>query len=376
MIPFHVPVYDHHDEEAFLAVLRSGHLVGDGPCTKSATAAFAAFTGAPHVLLTSSCTHALELAVMALHLEPDDEVIVPSFTFVSTPNAILRAGTRVVFADIRPDTLTLDPVDVERHLTSRTRAVIPIVYAGVSPEMDTLMALLRPRGIRVIEDAAQGVDAWYKGRHSGTIGDIGCFSFHETKNFSTGEGGAFCTGDDALMAAAEIIREKGTNRRQFLQGLVDRYTWVDVGSSFLPPDSMGALLETQLAKREEIGRRRWRIHERYVEAFTPLTERGLLQLPVIPHDVRSNYHLFFVLFAEESLRNRALAAFREQGITTTFHYLPLHLSPVGRSLGCRPGDCPVTESVSGRLLRLPIYPGLGDAEQGAVIATMKEFFSA
>jgi dTDP-4-amino-4,6-dideoxygalactose transaminase len=372
-IPFHRPLYDGKDEEALLGSLRSGKIVGDGDRTRRASEMLAQMLGTRHVLLTTSCTHALELAMMVLRLKPGDEVIVPSFTFVSTTNCVLRAGAQVVFADIIPGTLTIDPREVERRTTSRTRAVIPVIYAGVSPDLDAILEIVRGTSITVVEDAAQGIGARYRGRPAGTTGAIGCYSFHETKNYSTGEGGAFTTSTDEFMSRAEIIREKGTNRKQFMQGLVDKYTWVDVGSSYLPPDMVGALLISQLGKQEVIQQRREAIHRQYIEELMPDAARGALTLPSIPSDVQSNHHIFYVLLPDEATRNRALVFFRSRGVGTTFHYLPLHLSPVGKSLGYGPGDFPVTESVSGRLLRLPIYPQLTADEQASVIETMKEF---
>jgi len=375
-IPFHRPTYDEQDERALVGCLRSGKIVGDGDCTRRASATLAEMLRTKHVLLTPSCTHAMELAMLTLRLQPGDEVIMPSFTFVSSANCVLRAGGKVVFADILPDTLTLDPLDLARKLGPRTRAVIPVVYAGVSPDMDAIAAVVGGRDIDIVEDAAQGLGASYEDRPVGTIGSIGCFSFHETKNFSTGEGGAFVTTRDDYMSRGEVIREKGTNRKQFLQGLVDKYTWVDVGSSYLPPDFVGALLLSQLEKRERILRNRETLYRRYGEELAPLRDRGLIALPVIPPGVESNYHIFHILFADESTRNRAVAFFRSRNIGTAFHYLPLHLSPVGLSLGCHPGDCPVTESVSGRLLRLPLYPSLTAEEQAAVIAALFEFLKS
>jgi dTDP-4-amino-4,6-dideoxygalactose transaminase len=374
-IPFHKPFYDRRDEEALVEALRTGKIVGDGDQTRAAAKQFAALLGIRHVLLTTSCTHALELAMMVLRLRPGDEVIVPSFTFVSTTNCILRAGGRVVFADILPDTLTIDPAEIKERLTPNTRAILPVVYAGVAPRMDQIMEIARQRTLTVVEDAAQGVGALYRGRPVGTIGAMGCFSFHETKNYSTGEGGAFVTDSEEFLQRAEIIREKGTNRKQFLQGLVDKYTWVDVGSSFLPPDTVGAMLLSQLAKRERIHTARRAIFERYIEDFSPLAARGLLVLPTLPPEAETNYHIFHVLLNDAATRNRAIEYFRSRDIGTTFHYLPLHLSPMGRALGYSEGDFPVTESVSGRLLRLPIYPALTAEEQAHVIATMKEFLA-
>jgi dTDP-4-amino-4,6-dideoxygalactose transaminase len=375
-IPFHCPAYDHQDEQALLESFRSRTIVGDGPQTRRAAQKLADLLKVPHVLLTPSCTHALELAMLVLRLRPGDEVVIPSFTFVSSANCILRAGGQVVFADIVPDTLTLDPADVARKLSPRTRAIMPVVYAGVSPDLASLVDLVRGRPIEIVEDAAQGVGAAYRGRPAGTTGGIGCYSFHETKNLSTGEGGVFITANEEYMLSAEIIREKGTNRKQFLQGLVDKYTWVDVGSSYLPPDLMGALLLSQLAKLDATQRKREAIYRRYLAELAPLQDRGLLNLPVIPPDVQSNYHIFHVLFPDEQTRSRAIAFFRAREIGTAFHYLPLHLSPVGRSLGYGPGDCPVTESVSGRLLRLPIYPSLSADGQSTVIAAMFDFLNS
>jgi dTDP-4-amino-4,6-dideoxygalactose transaminase len=374
-IPFHIPVYDETDAAALAQTIAAGSLVGDGPATRRATSMLARELGVKHALLTPSCTHALELAMMALTLEPGDEVIVPSFTFVSSTNAILRRGAKVKFADVDPATLTLTAELVQPHVNPRTRAVMPVVYAGVSPDMDPIMALAAPRSIMVVEDAAQGIAAQYRGRPAGTTGHMGAFSFHETKNYSTGEGGAFVTNDEALILRAEIMREKGTNRKQFMLGLVDKYTWVDIGSSFLPPDSMAALLESQLAKRERIQARRRTVFERYSAAFSGYAQQGRLALPVIPPYVTSNYHIYHVLMENETVRNRALAFFRERGIGTTFHYLPLHLSPMGRSMGYGDGDLPVTEAASARLIRLPIYPALTDEQQDAVIVAMKEFFA-
>ncbi len=372
-IPFHKPWYDEADETALTASLRSGKIVGDGDLTKRASEKLCSLLGVRHALMTTSCTHALELAMMVLDLRPGDEVIVPSFTFVSTTNCVLRTGARVVFADILPTTLTIDVDDVKKNITARTRAIMPVVYAGVAPEMDGLMALARERKLAVVEDAAQAVGATYNGKPLGSIGDMGCLSFHETKNISTGEGGAFVTNNDAFAARAEIIREKGTNRKQFMLGLVDKYTWVDAGSSYLPPDTTSALLLSQLEKLGTIREKRARIHKRYIEAFTPLAQRGLLTLPFIPSHTVSNHHIFHILMKDEKSRNEALAFFRSKGIGTTFHYLPLHLSPVGLKMGYKQGDFPVTESVSGRLLRLPIYPSLTEEEQNSVIAAMLEF---
>jgi dTDP-4-amino-4,6-dideoxygalactose transaminase len=373
-IPFHRPLYDKADEAALVASLRSGAISGDGEYTRIATTKLSRLLQVESVLLTPSCTHALELAMMTLRLQPDDEVIVPSFTFVSTTNCILREGARVVLADIRPDTLTLDLDDVERKVTGKTRAIITVSYAGVMPDVNTLATMVSHRDVQIIEDAAQAIGATYKGRPQGTLGDIGCFSFHETKIISTGEGGAFVTNNAPLATLAEIMREKGTNRKQFLMHLVDKYTWVDVGSSFLPVDSMGALLSSQLEKLTPVIAARKGIHDRYMNAFQELASRECITLPTIPGHIESNYHIFYVLMKNEETRNAAIQFFQDRGIGTTFHYLPLHLSRVGRErLSYQRGDFPVTELVSGRLLRLPIYPSLSSEEQDRVISTMHDF---
>jgi dTDP-4-amino-4,6-dideoxygalactose transaminase len=374
-IPFHKPFYDEREEQALLAAVRSGKLVGDGEVTRRASETLGRLIGTKYVLLTTSCTHALELAMMVLDLGPGDDVIVPSFTFVSTTNCVMRQGARVVFTDISPSTLTIDLDDVRRKISRRTRAIIPVVYAGVSPDMDALMLLARQHNIAVVEDAAQAIGATYKGTAQGTIGDMGCYSFHETKNYSTGEGGAFVTASDVYASRAEVIREKGTNRRQFMLGLVDKYTWIAVGSSYLPSELTAAMLQSQLGKIDAIQGARKRIHNRYMEEFAPLQAEGKLTLPTIPSFIGSNHHIYYVLMPAEETRNAAIAFFRTRGIGTAFHYLPLHLSEVAtKKLGYKAGDFPVTESISSRILRLPIYPSLTGEEQSSIIQTMKEFF--
>lgn len=374
-VPFHKPFYDEKDERALVDALRSRHIVGDAANSSQASELLAHLLGVKTVLLTTSCTHALELALMVLRLDPGDEVIIPSFTFVSTANCIMRVGARPVFAEIDPVTLTISVEDVQRRITAKTKAIIPVVYAGVSPAMDELMTLAPGKNIAVIEDAAQALGARYKGHPLGSIGHIGCFSFHETKNISTGEGGAFVTNAEDLASRAEVIREKGTNRKQFMLHLVDKYTWVDIGSSFLPNDLVGALLGSQLGKMEEIQTSRKCIYERYTSELKPLAIQERLVLPTIPDHTSSNYHIYHVLMRDEQTRNNAISFFKDRNIGTTFHYLPLHLAPVGRRLlGGKPGDLPITESVSGRLLRLPIYPSLKEEEQTYVIQVMNEFF--
>ena len=375
-IPFNKPSYDDRDEHVLVSALRSGHIVGGGQYTRRASERLADLLNVRTVLLTPSCTHALELAMMVLDLAQGDEVILPSFTFVSTANCVMRQGATVVFADISPTTLTLDIENVQRKITRRTKAIIPVVYAGIPPEMDELVQLTRNRGITIVEDAAQAIGATYRSRPQGTLGDIGCLSFHETKNITTGEGGAFITNNQAFASRAEIIREKGTNRQQFLLGQVDKYTWITVGSSYLPSELTCALLLSQLEKLATVNARREQIHQRYMQELAPLADNGKIALPTIPPYVKSNYHIFYVLMNDEETRNRALSFFKAKQIGTTFHYLPLHLSAVGTErLGYKPGDFPVTESVSSRLLRLPIYPSLTHDEQTYIIQSMKEFYT-
>ncbi|MCZ7592829.1 MAG: dTDP-4-amino-4,6-dideoxygalactose transaminase [Kiritimatiellae bacterium] len=373
-IPFNRPSYDETEAMAVADVVRSGAIVGDGAWTQRATEELKRQLGAEHVLLTPSCTHALELAIMTLNLRGADEVIVPSFAYPSSAACVLRGGGRLVFADIRADTLSLDPGDFRRRITPKTKVVIPLNYAGITADMNELCAVAHEHAITVIEDAAQGMASFYHGRPAGTIGDIGNLSFHETKNYSTGEGGAFITNDPDIAARAEIIREKGTNRGDFVRGLTDKYVWITPGSSLLPPDTMGALLLSQLAKRKWIQATRKRIYEDYVHTLTPLAERGELTLPTIPPGSESNHHIFHVLMRDAEACDRAIVFFQERGISVTRHYQPLHLSPMGLGMGYQPGALPVTESLYNRLLRLPIYPTLTQAEQEHVIHTMLLFF--
>lgn len=373
LIPFNRPSVVGRELAHVEEAIRTAHLSGDGEFSRKCSALLEHALGVPKVLLTTSCTHALEMAAILLDIRPGDEVIVPSFTFVSTVNAFVLRGAVPVFIDVHPTTLNLDETRLERLITPRTRAIVPVHYAGVGCAMDRITAIAARHGVAVVEDNAHGLFGKYHGKHLGTFGVLATQSFHETKNFVCGEGGAILINDPGLVERGEIIREKGTNRSRFFRGQVDKYTWVDVGSSYLPPDLMPALLMSQLSQRETVQARRRAIYQRYMEAFAPLAEQGRLQLPVIPHGVDSNHHIYHVLLQNEQTRNKALAFFRDRGIGTTFHYLPLHLSPVGQSLGFRPGECPVTEDVSDRLLRLPIYPALTPDEQEYVIRSMMEF---
>jgi dTDP-4-amino-4,6-dideoxygalactose transaminase len=345
----------------------AGRLAGDGPFCRRVETRLAERLGATRVLLTTSCTHALELALLALGIGPGQEVICPSFTFVSTANAILRVGARPVFAEIDDRTLGLDPEDVERRLTRRTVALLPVHYGGTAPEMGQLLALARARGLRVVEDAAQGLGATYEGRALGTLADGGCLSFHETKNITCGEGGALVLMDPAIAARAEIIREKGTNRSAFFRGEVDKYTWVAEGSSYILSDLLAAVLDAQLDKFDEIQSRRGRIAERYRAGLAAWAQEHGVRLPAQLPGRESNHHVFYLLFPDEALRDACLGRLRAQGVMATFHYVPLHSSPQGRALGFGDMRLPVTDRVASGLVRLPLHPLLRDGDVDRVI---------
>lgn len=346
------------EEKAVIKAIASRRLSGNGPICRRVEQQIGEMFNVKHVLLTPSGTHALEIAMLALDIALGDEVIVPSFTFVSSATCVVLRGAKPVFAEVKPETLNLDPDDIRRRITSRTKAIILVHYAGVSCDMDEIMQIAAEHNLYVVEDAAQGVDARYKGRPLGTIGHIGCYSFHGTKNISCGEGGAFLTNDSKLARKAEIIHEKGTNRAAFLRGQIDKYTWVSVGSSYVLSDLLAALLEVQLTKRAEIKAKRQMIWNRYYEGLSPLASEGKVILPTIPSDCESNYHIFFFRLRDEETRNALLDGLRAEGIGATFHYIPLHASPYGRNvLGCE-DELPITEKASRTLIRLPIYPSL------------------
>jgi dTDP-4-amino-4,6-dideoxygalactose transaminase len=369
-IPLSLPWIDEREQESVRRAL-AGRLAGDGPICKRVEQRLAQQLGVPHVLLTSSCTHAMELALLALGVGPGAEVICPSFTFVSTANAILRAGAQPVLADIESTTLGLDPGDVERRLTPRTRALLPVHYAGLAAAMDELLALARGRGLLLVEDAAHGLGASFRGAALGTLGDAGCFSFHETKNLTCGEGGALALRDAQLARRAEVVREKGTNRRAFLRGEVDKYTWVAEGSSYVLSDLLAAVLEAQLDKGAEIQERRARVAGRYREGLRAwAAERGV-GLPPEDAERGANHHIFYLLFPEGGAREAAMAALQAQGVMATFHYVPLHSSPFGRSLPGAAGEFPVTERVAATLLRLPLHPLLSDSDADRVIDAVR-----
>lgn len=372
-IPFHKPWMTGKEIEYIARAIATGAIAGDGPYTRACGRLLEGWGGIPKVMLTPSCTAALEMAAMLCELAPGDEVILPSFTFVTTASAFVRSGARPVFVDIRPDTLNLDEALIEGAITPRTRAIVPVHYAGVACEMDRIMAIARRRRLVVIEDAAQGVGASYRGKALGSIGDLGTYSFHETKNVTCGEGGAICINAGRLVERAEILREKGTDRLQFLRGQVDKYSWVDVGSSYLPSEICSAFLMAQLERLADITARRRAIHDCYAHLLAPLASEGRLRLPSAPEECVGNHHLFYILLPDAAIRDALLAHLREGGIQASFHYVPLHTSPMGRRFGYRPGDLPVTEDLSGRLLRLPMFHDITDAEQMRVVEQVRSF---
>lgn len=373
LIPFNKPFIAGKELFYVAQAVTFGQLGGDGPFTQRCARLLEQRFGIPKVLMTPSCTAALELAAQLCQVGPGDEVILPSFTFVSTASAFVRLGAKPVFVDIRPDTLNLDEELVEQALTPRTRVLCPVHYAGVACAMDRLLAIARHHDLLVVEDAAQGVNAFYRGQALGSLGTLGTFSFHETKNYICGEGGALCLNDPALVARAEILRDKGTNRKQFFRGEVDKYTWVEVGSSHVPSELCSAFLYGQLELLDAIRDRRRAHHEFYRERLAPLERDGLLRLPHLPPECQSNYHLFYILLPDTATRDGLMAHLRANDILAVFHYVPLHTSPMGRTFGYREGDLPVTEGLSQRLLRLPLYYDITEEEQARVVAQITRF---
>jgi len=364
------------EAEYVTRAIAEGPIHGDGPFTKACHEWLERLTGSPKALLTTSCTHALEMSALLLDLREGDEVIVPPFTFVSTVNAVVLRGARPVFVDIRPDTLNIDESAIEAAITSRTRAILLVHYAGVACEMDRIMAIAERHGLTVIEDNAHGLFGTYKGRQLGTFGALATLSFHDTKNLSCGEGGALMINDERYVERAEIIREKGTNRTRFYRGQVDKYTWCDVGSSYLPSDILAAYLLAQLESHDRIQSRRHALWNRYYEALAPSADAASVRLPIVPEHCGHPAHIFYMLMPTLEARTRLLAALREQLILAVFHYQPLHLSDMGQRLGGREGQCPVTEDVCDRLVRLPIFYQLTDDDQARVIDAVTAAWSA
>jgi dTDP-4-amino-4,6-dideoxygalactose transaminase len=373
-IPFNKPFIAGKELYYIAQAVTMGNLSGDGYFTKKCAELMQERFGIKKILMTPSCTASLEMAAQLCDVKPGDEVIMPSYTFVSTASAFVRMGAKPVFVDIRPDTLNIDETLIEDAITERTKAICVVHYAGVACEMDRIMAIARRHNLLVVEDAAQGVNSFYNGRALGSIGDLGCYSFHETKNYICGEGGALCINDPAMTQRAEIIRDKGTNRQRFFRGEVDKYTWVDVGSSYVPSEICSAFLYAQLEEMDRISERRREIYQNYRRALKPLEAAGFLQLPVIPEDCKSNFHMFFVTVPSAEIRDQALAAMKEAGVRAVFHYVPLHSSPKGKEL-CGEQTLPVTEDLSARLLRLPFFHEIDASEQQAVIKVVSDLLS-
>jgi dTDP-4-amino-4,6-dideoxygalactose transaminase len=365
-IPFNRPYATGKELVYQSEALGSSHLSGDGAFTKRCHRWLEERTGSAKALLTHSCTSALDMSALLLDLKSGDEVIMPSFTFVSTANAFVLRGAVPVFVDIRDDTLNLDESLIEAAITPRTRAIVPVHYAGVACEMDTMIAIAKRHNLAIIEDAAQGIMASYKGRALGGIGELGSFSFHETKNIISGEGGALLVNDPAMVSRAEIIREKGTDRERFFRGEVDKYTWQDVGSSFLPSEMVAAFLWAQLEQAERITQERLAIWDRYHAMFEPLEQAGLIRRPIIPADCRHNGHIYYVLLAPGIDRQSMLRELKSNGIGAVFHYVPLHSAPAGQRYGRTSGGLQLTTSLSERLIRLPLWLGLGEGQQQRV----------
>jgi dTDP-4-amino-4,6-dideoxygalactose transaminase len=376
MIPFNAPPIVGSEVEYMQSAMASGKLCGDGGFTRRCQQWMEQHFGSKKVLLTPSCTASLEMAALLIDLQPGDEVIMPSYTFVSTANAFVLRGATIVFVDVRPDTMNIDETLIEAAITPKTRAIVPVHYAGVACEMDTIMALAAKHQLYVIEDAAQGVMSQYKGRALGTIGHIGCFSFHETKNYTAGgEGGATLINEAKLVERAEIIREKGTNRSQFFRGQVDKYTWRDIGSSYLMADLQAAYLWAQLEAAERINQQRLRLWQRYYDALQPLAAAGRIELPLVPKNCRHNAHMFYIKLRDHDDRQALINWMKEAEILTVFHYIPLHSSPAGERFGRFHGDDAYTTRESERLLRLPLFYNLSDNNQRTVISSLLSFFA-
>ena|SRR5437899_4715205 len=371
MIPFNRPTRVPEELELVSQVL-SGQSAG-GHFNRECDRVLKDRLGVSYSTLTPSCTHALEMAALALDIKPDDEVILPSFTFTSTANAFLLRGARLVFADISPNTLNIDPDGLERLITPRTRAIVVMHYAGIACDMDAIMDIAGAAGIPVVEDAAHALFGAYKGRPLGTIGAIGAFSFQNTKNFSCDEGGAFVTNDQRLAEIAEIVREKGTNRSQFMRGLLHKYEWVSEGSSYILADVLAAQLLAQLGRAEEIQDKRKRIFERYQEGLADWASAQGVRQPTIPNGCDPAWHLYYLIMPSEEVRDRFLTYLRSHQVASAFHYIPLHITPMGRRLGGQVGDAPVTEQMASSLVRLPFYTDLSESDQARVIDVVRSF---
>lgn len=375
MIDFNVPPYLGVENEYIAEAIRNRKICGDGMFTKKCNAWIEETTGTKKALLTTSCTHATEMAALLAEIKPGDEVIMPSYTFVSTADAFVLRGAKAVFVDIRPDTMNIDENKIEAAITERTKAIAPVHYAGVSCEMDTIMEIAERYNLIVIEDAAQGIMSRYKGRMVGTIGDYGCYSFHETKNYSMGEGGALLIRDERNIEQAEIIREKGTNRSKFFRGQIDKYTWVDAGSSYLPSELNAAYLWAQLERADIIFKDRMNSWNLYYDLLTPLANKGLLELPYIPEECEHNAHMFYIKVKDIKERTELIEYLKEKEINAVFHYIPLHSSPAGIRYGEFFGEDKYTTAESERLLRLPLYYGLKEESIRYIADCLEKFWS-
>ena len=371
--PFNRPIFGDAERQYLSLALSSDNAAGDGPFSRRCHSLLERELGVEKALLTTNCTHALEMAALLLDVGPGDEVIMPSFTFVSTANAFALRGARPVFADIRPDTLNIDERQLDQLITPRTKAIVVVHYAGVGCEMDVIMDIAHRHGLAVVEDNAHGLFGRYKGQYLGTFGSLATQSFHETKNFTCGEGGALLVNDPQYVEQAEIIREKGTNRSRFFRGQVDKYTWVGLGSSYLLSDLLAAVLLAQLEAREHIQTQRQRIFSFYQDHLADWAATQGVCLPHVPPDRDQSYHMFFLIMPTLAERQALIAHLRARGILAVFHYVPLHLSSMGREFGGMPGDCPVTEDLSDRLLRLPFYNDLGDDDLAVIVDAVHEF---
>ena len=374
MIRFNVPPYVGKETEYMKAAIDSHKICGDGEFTKRCNAWIEEHTGTAKALLTTSGTQALEMAALLSDIQPGDEVILPSYTFVSTANAFVLRGAKLVFVDIRPDTMNIDEKLIEDAITDKTRAIVPVHYAGVGCEMDTIMDIAKRHNLVVVEDAAQGVNAFYKGRALGSIGDYGCFSFHETKNYSMGEGGAILINRPEQIEDAEIIREKGTDRSRFFRGQGDKYTWVNIGSSFLPSDINAAYLMAQLEMADEINENRLQSWARYNEGLQDLAQEGVIELPYIPEECAHNAHMFYIKTKDMEERKALISYLKERDIAAVFHYVPLHSAPAGLRFGRFHGEDRYTTKESERLLRLPMYYNLSESNQQKVIDAVHGFY--
>ena len=371
-IPFNKPYLSGKELEYIKEAYQNGHLAGDGSFTKKCQTFLENRFGCPKVLLTHSGTAALEMGAILANIQLGDEVILPSYTFVSTANAFVMRGAVPIFIDIRKDTLNIDEAIISNKISRRTKVICPVHYAGVGCEMDTIMGIANENNLLVIEDAAHGINAKYKNKYLGTIGHVGSFSFHETKNYICGEGGALLVNDEEFFQMAEIIREKGTDRSKFFRGEVDKYTWIDIGSSYLPSDILAAFLYAQFENFEEIADKRKKIFEYYYDNFKDLENTGKIKLLSQPEEVTPNYHMFYIILPTNKIRDKIMSLLQNNGIHAIFHYIPLHLSPMGKSFAYKAGDLPVTEDLSGRLLRLPFYNAMTKKEQDCVIDNLRK----